>query len=144
METRLHSYETYLFKYLLPIMGIPWDGFRGLRRAFPPAEPNNATIIWVATVVWCVLLVGFVWYGFRLKTVFINQTGLRIRGYITEIEIPFSQIASVKHNWLMRNATLHLNVASPFGAKILFIPRLRIAMEHGKVSTLEMLRNRIA
>jgi hypothetical protein len=144
METRLHSYETYLFKYLLPIMGIPWDGFSSLRRAFPPTEPNHAIIIWVATAVWCVTLVLFVWYGLRLKTVFINQTGLRIRGYVTEIEIPFSQIASVKHNWFRKNATLHLNDSSAFGANILFIPRLRIATEHGKISTLDMLRNRIA
>ena len=52
METRLHSYETYLFKYLLPVMGIPWDGLRSLRHAFPATEPNNATFIWVGAVAW--------------------------------------------------------------------------------------------
>jgi hypothetical protein len=143
METRLHSYETYLFKYLLPVMGIPWDGFRSLRHGFPGTEPNSATFIWIGAVAWCVMVVLVVWYALRLKTVFLNETGLRVRGYITEIEIPFSDVASIKHQWFIKTATLRLNTLSAFGAKITFMPRTRIATEHGNRFTLDVLRELI-
>ena len=144
METRLHSYETYLYKYLLPIAWIPWEGLRGLRRAFPPGYPNSATMISVAIIVWSVSFPLVVFYAVRLKTVFANETGLRIRGYVTEIEIPFSEMASVRHNWFFKNDTLFLNVRSAFGYRILFIARRRVVTERGSISTLDMLRNLIA
>ena len=144
METRLHSYETYVYKYILPIAWIPWDGFRSLRRAFPPSEPNSATIIWVGMLVWCVLYLLVACYALRLKTVFANEAGLRVRGYVSEIEIPFSDVAAVKHNWFMKNDSLLLNVRSGFGDRILFIARRRIVTERGAISTLDMLRNLIA
>jgi hypothetical protein len=106
METRLHSYETYLYKYLLPILWFPWEGLGSVRRAFPPSDPNSLTTIWLIIIIWCATYPLLQYYAIRLKTVFANETGLRIRGYITEIEIPFSEIASVKHNWFFKNDTL--------------------------------------
>jgi hypothetical protein len=144
METRLHSYETYLYKYFLSVLWFPWDGFRSARRAFPPTDPNNGTMMWVAIIMWCVTYGLVVFYGFRLKTVFLNETGLRIRGYITEIEIPFSEVASVKHNWFFKNDSLFLNVREAFGDKILFIARRRVKTVGGAMATLDMLRKLIA
>jgi|ERR1043166_928225 hypothetical protein len=141
METRLHSYETYLYKYLLPIVWIPWSRLKGLRSAFPPSEPNSATMIWVAIIFWCVSFPLVVFYAVRLKTIFASETGLRVRGYVTEIEIPFSDIASVKHNWFFKNDTIFLRARSAFGYKILFIARRRVVTERGSISTLDMLRN---
>jgi hypothetical protein len=85
-----------------------------------------------------------VFYGFRLKTVFLNETGLRIRGYITEIEIPLSEVTSVKHNWFFKNDSLFLNVRETFGDKILFIARRRVKTEGRAMATLDMLRKLIA
>ena len=144
METRLHSYETYLYKYFLPIFWFPWDGLRSVRRAFPSSDPNSATMIWVAIIMWCVTYPLVVFYAVRLKTVFLNETGLRVRGYVTQIEIPFSDIASVKHNWFLKNDTLFLNGHSAFGYKILFIARRRVVTERGSTPTLDMLRSLIA
>lgn len=92
---------------------------------------------------WCVSYGLVVFYGVRLKTVFVNEAGLRIRGYITEIEIPFSEVASVKHNWFFKNDSLFLNVRA-FGDKILFIARRRVTTERGAIATLDMLRSLIA
>src|SRR5438105_2874850 len=120
METRLHSYETYLYKYILPVAWFPWDGFRSLRRAFPSTEPNSATMVWVGMVVWCLTYALVVFYAVRLKTVFASETVLRVRGYVNEIEISFSDMANVKHNWFFKNDTLFLNCGSVFGDRILF------------------------
>ena len=143
METRLHSYETYLFKFILPIMGIPWNGIRSFRVILSPGE-NNPTIIGLAIAAWCVMLALSVWYAVRLKTVFMTQNGLRIRGYVTELEISFSDVASVRHNWFWKNATLELKTSAAFGAKILFIPRGRVATEAGSRRTLDLLRELIS
>ena len=141
METRLHSYETYLYKYVLPIAGIPWDGFRSLRRVFPSTDPNSATMIWAGMILWCVMLLLILWYALRLKTVVMYETGLRVGGYLAQIEVPFSDMAAVKSNWFMKNATLRLKVPSEFGDKILFIARRRLTTEIGNRSTLDLLRN---
>ena len=101
-------------------------------------------MVWVAVIMWCVTYPLIVFYAARLKTVFANETGLRIRGYVSDIEIPFSEVACVKHNWFLKNDTLFLNVRSGFGYKILFIARRRVVTERGAVSTLDMLRNLIA
>lgn len=93
---------------------------------------------------WCVTYGLVVFYGVRLKTVFVNEAGLRIRGYLTEIEVSFSEVASVKHNWFFKNDSLFLNVRSAFGDKILFIARRRVTTERGAMGTLDMLRNLIA
>jgi hypothetical protein len=143
METRLHSYETYLYKYFLPIAWFPWRGFGSLQRAFPPGDPNSANMRWVSIILWCLIYSLAVSYAVRLKTVFVSETGLRVRGYITEIELPFSDLASVKHNWFFRNDTLFLTVRSKFGNGILFIARRRVMTESGAVSTLDMLRGLI-
>lgn len=100
-------------------------------------------MIWVAIIMWCVTYPLVVFYAVRLKTVFTNETGLRIRGYISEIEIPFSEVASVKHIWFFKNDTLFLNVHTAFGDRILFIARRRVVTERGAMSTLDMLRNLI-
>jgi len=98
-------------------------------------------MIWVAIIFWCVSFPLVVFYAVRLKTIFASETGLRVRGYVTEIEIPFSDIASVKHNWFFKNDTIFLRARSAFGYKILFIARRRVVTERGSISTLDMLRN---
>lgn len=139
METRLHSYETYLYKYLLPLMWIPWDGFRSLRRAFPLTYPNSATIIPLFIIIWCVTFPLVIWYALRLKTLVLTGNGLRIGGYFSVIEVPFLEVAGVKHNWFMKNDTLRLKVPSEFGDKILFIARGRVSTVSGRRSTFEIL-----
>ena len=143
METRLHSYETYLYKYLLPIMWVPWDGFRSLRRAFPSTDPNSATMIRVAIILWCLTLPLVIWYALRLKTLVVTQDALRIGGYFSEVEVPFSNVTTVTHNWFAKNDTLRLNPPSEFGDKILFIARRRVSTEGGRRSTLDLLRGLI-
>src|SRR5713226_2251719 len=101
METRLHSYETYLYKYLLPVAWIPWDGFRSIRRVFPPSDPNSVTMVRVWIILWCLMFPLVILYALRLKTVVMSETGLRIGAYFSEIEVPFSNVANVKHNWFI-------------------------------------------
>ena len=108
-----------------------------------PAHQTVRPPFWLAMIVWCVLFMLVVRYALRLKTVFANETGLRISGYLSEIEVPFSDVASIKPNWFFKNATLQLNAPSDFGAKIRFIPRRQVETDQGNRLTLDVLRELI-
>jgi hypothetical protein len=110
--------------------------------SYPRGKTTQPSLRW-AVAAWCVMLAAVIWYALRLKTVFLTEDSLLVRSFVTEVEIPFSEIASVKHNWFWKNATLQLNSPSAFGDRILFIHRRRVVTEGGKRSTLDLLRELI-
>src|SRR6185295_679611 len=96
MKTSLHSFETYLHKYLLPAMFVPWDGFRSLRVAFPLSEPNAKATLLLILGFWLVMSPFIFWFGFRLKRVILlDDKLLRVKGYLKEIDIPLSNVEEV-------------------------------------------------
>ena len=98
METRLHSYETFLYKYLLPIGWIPWDGLRSLRRAFPPTDPNSATMFWLVIIMWCITYPLVVFYAVRLRPYLPMKP---VCGFVATL--PKSKFRS--RTWLRSNTT---------------------------------------
>lgn len=141
MRTRLHSLETYLYKYVLPIVFIPWDGFRGLRTAFPA----NTTMFVVLITVWAVMVPFVFWNALKLKTVAMDDQGLHVKGYFKEIDVPFVNVASIKPRSLfVLHVTLLLNMPTEFGDRIAFMARSRIDTPEGRRPTLEELQKRIA
>jgi hypothetical protein len=145
MRANLHSIETYLYKYLLPLVFVPWDGFRDLRSAFPSNDPHFAGTIWILLGAWCVMAPLIFWYAFKLKTVVLDGSVLRIKSYITRIDVPIANVANLKwrNPLMMPHVTLRLKGDSEFGDKIVFIPRRRIATDAGYRSTLEVLQELI-
>jgi len=145
METNLTSLETYLYKYLLPVTFIPWDGFRSVRASFPPNDPHAKSMLWLFFFFWCVMTPFVFWYALKLKRVVINEEFLRVKSYLKEIEIPLANVESIKTStWPnMRHVTLRLKSPSEFGDKIIFIPKKKIGTAAGEKSTLEELRERI-
>jgi hypothetical protein len=73
----------------------------------------------------------------------MTEDALRIGGYFSEVEVPFSNIAAVRHNWFAKNDMLRLNAPSEFGDKILFIARRRVSTDGGRRATLDLLRGLI-
>jgi len=145
METNLHSLETYLYKYLLPVCFIPWDGFRSARASFPPNDQNAQAMLWLFFGFWFVMTPFVFLYGFKIKRVIIDDRVLRIKGYLNEIEIPLANVESVSEGgWArMRHVTLRLREPTSFGDRIWFMPKRRIETTSGKRTPLEELRKRI-
>src|SRR5437762_1516805 len=141
MGTRLHSLETYIYKYLMPIIFTPWDGFRGLSTPFPNSSKMPAVMI----VFWALMAPFIFWTAVKLKTVVMDDDVLHVKGYFTEIDIPFADIVSIKRRLLvLPHVTLQLRAATGFGDKILFIAKGRIVTSAGRRSTFEELGARIA
>jgi len=125
MEKRLHSLETYLYKYVLPIFFFPWDGFRSLNTALPSHDPAAVKVRWLFLGLWLVVIPFLFWYAYKLKRVILRDGVLVVKGYLNEIEIPLADIASIeKTRWPnMRYAVLRLRAPSEFGERIRFIPK---------------------
>lgn len=145
MEMNLHSLETYLYKYLLPVTFVPWEGFRSVRASFPPSDPNAKTMLLLFFGFWFVMTPFVFWYASKLKrVVLLDESILRVKGYLKEIDIPLPNVESVTESgWSrMRHVTLRLKVRSEFGDRIWFIPKRKLETL-GRKSTLEELRERI-
>jgi hypothetical protein len=145
METNLTSLETYLYKYMLPIFFIPWDGFRTVRGPVRPDNPGEGMSFWLFLAFWVVMTPFVFRYSFKLKRVTMDERSLYVKGYLKEARIPFSNVESITPSrWPnLRHVTLRLKTASEFGTKIMFIPRKRIATPRGEVLTVEELMRRI-
>lgn len=145
METNLHSLQTYLYKYLLPVSFIPWDGFRSVRASFPPNDQGAQTMLWLFIAFWSVMTPFVFWFGFKLKRVVMDDRFLRVKGYLNEIEIPLSDVESVSEaGWpRMRHVTLRLRTPSRFGNRIWFMPKRKIETAAGRRTPLEELQKRI-
>ncbi len=76
------------------------------------------------SVLWCSIwnLVTFRW-----KSVYLKNDALSVSNYLRKIEIPLSNIESVKASswwgWQPRTITVRLKFPSEFGEKIVFVPR---------------------
>jgi hypothetical protein len=141
MGTNLHSFETYVYKYLLPAVFIPWDGFRGIKKAFPE---NPTKMLWLMIAAWSLMAPFVFWYAVKLKTVVMDDAVLHIKGYFKTVDIPLADVASVKGRGLMlMHAKLRLKTPSDFGDVIFFMPRGRIPTATGKKLTLVELEARI-
>lgn len=142
MPIRIHSLETYFHKYLMPILFIPWGGVRSIRLSFPSITlvPMLLLItLWAffASIVW--------WHAFRLKTVILDDEVLRVKGYVKELAIPFSNILSIEYCFFMlpHLTRLRLRTTTAFGDRIIYYSKSRITTPVGLRSTFEELQARI-
>jgi hypothetical protein len=81
----LHSLETYLYKYVLPVFFFPWRGFAGWSKVFPS---NPAGSLWGLVALWVVIYSFTLWYALRLKTVVLEDRTLYVKSYLKEIPVP--------------------------------------------------------
>ena len=144
METNLHSLQTYLYKYLLPVSFIPWDGFRSVKAAIATTDQNAQVMLWLFFGSWSVITPLVFWYGFNIKRVLIEDKFLRFKSYLKEIEIPLDGVESVReYGWPMRHVTLRLKTPSEFGDKVWFMPKRKIEIAGGRKTPLAELLERV-
>ncbi len=145
METNLTSLETYIYKYILPIAFIPWDGFRSVVGPALPDNPSSRMMLLLFLGIWVVMIPFLFWYAFKLKRVIMDERCLYVKGYLKEARIPFSNVESIRRSaWPnLRHVTLKLKTASEFGTEIVFIPKRKIAIPRGERLTMEEWRSRI-
>ena len=149
MRRRLSSYQTILFKFVLPALWIPLFGVAPLsmfiRSDAGPLSPPP----WIFLFFWIAGSAFLVWDAARLKFVSVDDDFLYVSNYLREIAIPLTDIYDVTENvWINTHpVTIHLKSPSEFGDKIVFMPKTRFSLfsSHPVVKELKQLaRSKLA
>jgi len=145
MEKNLHSFETYLYKYFLPVAVVPWDRFHSIRASFSPTDPHAKTMLVLFLSFWVVVTPFVFWYAIKIKRVVCSENFLRVKGYLREIDIRLADVESVTEGGVarMKHLTLRLKVPSEFGERIWFIPKKKSGIFRSGKSTLEEMQELI-
>ena len=121
---KLHSWQTYIYKYLLPLSFIPWDGFQSMLAAFPQRSPDRGPLLALFFVAWIILTPLIFWYAYRLKKVVLSREWLLVEGYFKETAIPLSDVEILKEtSWPVKSVILKLKRPTEFGDQIRFMPK---------------------
>jgi hypothetical protein len=130
MRRNLSSSITFFYKWVFDpvwILGcgfvtcMLWlDAFRD-RAGNPPDE-------WIKLLILVGLIAGSafgIWFSMRLKRVQVDDEAIYVSNYLSEYRIPFIEISHITNNYLYRpqTVTIHLRNSSPFGNRIVFIPK---------------------
>jgi hypothetical protein len=101
-----------------------WMGTGHLRGGgVPPPEMK-----WIFLGAWFLGTGLLLWGCVGLKRVRIDSTNLYVSNYLTEIKVPFSNIANVTENQRVNihPVTIHFRTPTDFGETIKFMPTTRI------------------
>ncbi len=121
MSETLSSRLTFAMKVGLPLL---WAGaIVAVFRSPDSADDLPTRLIVLAMTGVAALLIG--WVCVRLKRVRVADRTLYVSNYLTEITLPLDAVVDIKeHRWLkIRPITLVLRTPTPFGSRILFMPR---------------------
>jgi hypothetical protein len=136
--TRLSSLQTFVSKFIFPLIWIGWTVF-GTMKSIKVVDPKS----WLAGFAFWLGFSGFIyWSCVRLKKVSIDDQYLYVSNYLREIAIPFSAIGDVTYNWWLNShpVTIYFKEPTEFGDKIVFMPRFRFFPFLGPHPDVERLR----
>jgi len=136
MPRTLSSAWTFSYKFLLPIVLVGAFAF-GLRSALEARGVYSATPsaalpldLWLLGLIALVALVAVARTCAPLKRVRLSPDGdtLLISNYFQEWTVPVGLVSDVTQNrWLkLRPITIHLRIDPGCGARVMFMPPLRI------------------
>ena len=122
--TALHSWQTNLYKYLLPINFIPWDGFRSIKRSLASSDPHLRIEFPIIIGFWLIMTPIVFWFAFKIKRVVLEEGVLTVKGFVKEVQIPANDIEDVRESGFGRMKFLTMSLRSPseFGHKVSFLP----------------------
>ena len=132
MTEKLSSSLTIFYKIAFP---ITWILFFGLGTLVLWTNHDNTiqnyNDKWRFLIAWIAATSFMLWFSLRLKEVNLSNDRLLVDNYITEIEIPISNVKRVKEIWLFHPHTIKLTVDPPskFGSTIVFVPRFKFDLK---------------
>jgi hypothetical protein len=130
----ISSDQTFGAKFVAPVLVVLIFDVAAVALWWDPAGwPMNLIpastdpIRWVFAVVAVLLTIGSLWFGARLKAVKVDDDALYISNFRREIVVPLGDIESVDvEGWSTSQVVaVNFRVDTPFGRKIVFMPKLR-------------------
>jgi hypothetical protein len=149
MKRTLSSLQTFIFKFIFPVVWIGLWGVGTLTMFLNPQDRPDVPPRGLFLLIWFLGVAVILWSCVRLKKVSVDENFLYVSNYLKEISIPLSDIYDVTENvWLnIHPVTIHLKSPSAFGRKISFMPQAKFTFfsSHPVVEELkEMARSRQA
>jgi hypothetical protein len=132
-ERTLSSAQTFFMKFVFPTIWISMFGlgtlalffgaFHGQGDTAPPAAMK-----WQFLAGWIAGSTFILWGCARLKKVRTDGTAIYVSNYLREVRIPFDAVRDVTENrWInIHPVTIHFRHSTPFGDRIVFMPRVRL------------------
>ncbi len=127
MRQELSSKSTFFHKYIGPVLMIVM--FIGAMIILLTKAPQLRLLLAVVICGFGFGLAIAVWFSMNIKTVSIDEDFIYVtEGQNNESKIPLAEIESVKQNrWAKPYpVTIRLRQNSPYGEKIMFIPKMRL------------------
>ncbi|HEV8426549.1 MAG TPA: hypothetical protein VGQ41_01460 [Pyrinomonadaceae bacterium] len=122
MKKQISSDATSLWKYIFPGFWIPLMGIGAIVWLFHISEEPAAAVVFFA--MWLGFSSFLIWFARRLKVVSIDERTLFVSVGRREIEIPFSNVETVKQSFWTNPKLITLTLKHPaeFGEKVVFVP----------------------
>ncbi len=131
MRRTVSSAQTFFMKCVFPPIWIGLFGmgtcalwFGALQgRNGPPPEPMK----WIFLVTWLVGSGFILWFCGRIKRLQVDDEALYVSNYWSEVRIPLVEVSHfTRSRWINpATVTIHLRDMSPYGERIVFIPKAR-------------------
>ena len=132
MPRTVSSAQTFLAKFLFPVMWIGGFASATAGMFFNELEyrgtyTSPVELKWTFLVM-TILGSAFIYWGcMRLKRVAIDGDALIISNYFKSVAVPLRELVDVTENrWInIHPVTLTFREATPFGKKVVFMPKTR-------------------
>ncbi|HEV7904009.1 MAG TPA: hypothetical protein VGO96_09220 [Pyrinomonadaceae bacterium] len=127
MKRTLSSLQTFIFKFIFPVVWISGWGMGTASMFLNPQNNPDVPPRGLFLLLWFVGVAVILWSCVRLKKVSVDENFLYVSNYLKEISIPLSDIYDVTENiWVnIHPVTIHLRSPSDFGHKIYFMPQAK-------------------
>lgn len=131
MNRTLSSYQTFIEKYVLPVIWILLFGIFAVGPRFGIFEVKTGTHPaawqeWEFPVLWIIGIAFILWSSVRLKRVRVEGGRLYVSNYLRETAIPLERISDVTQRlWPGSLIVIHFFGATDFGDKVFFRPTER-------------------
>ena len=126
----LSSRQTFFLKFVFPPL---WIGSFGAATAFlwwatGPSKGPPVAMKWLFLAMWVGGSALVWWSCVHLKRVRVDEAFLYVSNYATEVRIPLAALVRVRENrWMNpRPVTLEFRTPTPFGRRIVFVPKARL------------------
>jgi hypothetical protein len=113
-------------KFVFPVVWVLGFGLACLY--LWSGAPEDAVPPYGFFAAWIAVTAFILWTSVGLKRIRVDERRLYVSNYLREISVPFTAIADVKQNRLLRHrpVTIYFKEATGFGDRVTFMPKQRL------------------
>ena len=151
MRRTISSAQTFFMTWVFPFLWIGGFGFGTCAHWIDALRGGNGVpppvwMKWQYLVIWLVVSSFILWFCGRLKRLRMDDEALYVSNYWAEERVPLTEVSHFTRSRFTNppTVTIHLRSMSPYGERIVFIPKHRWALfgTHPAIAELQALCDR--